>query len=142
MNRRCAPRVDSTRGRTRSRPTGRDCESGTRCQHRRRRDDRVTMRRALLAGMSVLMAISACEDDPAGPNDVSAPRRVTDIAVTRAGADSLYLQWTAPGDDGGYGTATVYEIRRSSAYITDANFDYATIVANPPAPLLPGTTQQ
>lgn len=58
-----------------------------------------------------------------------------------AGSDSLALSWTAPGDDGNVGTVTSYEVRRSTAPITDANFAAATLVANPPAPL-PASARQ
>ena len=58
-----------------------------------------------------------------------------------AGSDSLSLAWTAPGDDGAAGTATSYEVRRSNAPLTNANFDAGMLVGNPPGPLPAGTWQ-
>ena len=46
------------------------------------------------------------------------------------------LHWTAPGDDGSIGTATRYDIRRSTQPLTAASFAAADTVAGirPPAP--------
>jgi hypothetical protein len=41
---------------------------------------------------------------------------------------SVTLTWTAPGDDGASGRAAMYELRRSSQLITDANFTAASVV--------------
>jgi hypothetical protein len=59
-----------------------------------------------------------------------------------AGSDTLTLAWTAPGDDGTIGRATSYDIRWSTAPITNANFTSATAVASPPAPANSGARQQ
>jgi hypothetical protein len=91
--------------------------------------------------LTTLLALSACEDDTATPSDVTSPARVTDLTVSLAGEDSLRLQWSAPGDDGGSGSASSYQIRRSGSPISGANFGSAAPVANPPAPLTGGTTQ-
>jgi len=97
----------------------------------------------LLVPISILIMMAACDDDTSGPNDVTSPVRVTTLTVLDAvGADSLLLQWTAPGDDGGAGTATSYQIRRSLNPINAANFGSATVVPNPPAPLAGGSPQQ
>jgi len=58
-----------------------------------------------------------------------------------AGADSVVLQWTAPGDDGTIGTATVYHMRKSTGPITAGNWAAAEVVSGMPAPLLSGTRQ-
>jgi hypothetical protein len=58
-----------------------------------------------------------------------------------AGSDTLTLLWTAPGDDGAVGTAARYEIRMSTAPISDANWGSATAIAGPPAPTSSGTRQ-
>ena len=91
--------------------------------------------------ISILIMVSSCDDDTAGPNDVTSPVRVTNLSVIDAGANTLTLQWTAPGDDGGAGTATSYQIRRSLSPIDASNFGSATVVANPPAPMAGGSTQ-
>ncbi len=59
-----------------------------------------------------------------------------------AGADTLTLAWTAPGDDGSYGRASSYDVRWSTAPITDANFSTANAVPGPPAPTDAGTRQR
>jgi len=58
-----------------------------------------------------------------------------------AGADSVVLSWTAPGDDGNVGTAAFYEIGVSSAPITSANWPSASVVPGAPAPRAAGTRQ-
>ena len=63
-------------------------------------------------------------------------------ALSRAqGADSLVLSWTAPGDDGAVGTATIYELRIASWPITAATFTSGVLVPGAPAPI-PGGTRQ
>jgi hypothetical protein len=59
-----------------------------------------------------------------------------------AGADSVQLAWTAPGDDGSVGTASLYDLRMSQAPISDANWSAATAIAGMPAPLVAGTQQK
>jgi hypothetical protein len=67
---------------------------------------------------------------------------VPGIARSQAGADSLLLHWTAPGDDGTIGLAAQYELRYDTAPITDATFANATLVSNTPAPSAPTTYQE
>lgn len=56
-------------------------------------------------------------------------------------ATSVTLHWTAPGDDGGVGTAAQYDIRFSTAVITEANWAQATQIAGEPTPRLAGTAE-
>ena len=58
-----------------------------------------------------------------------------------AGADSVTLQWTAPGDDGMVGKATLYLMKRSTAPINAGNWSAANDVGGLPAPLVAGTRQ-
>ncbi|HTO89767.1 MAG TPA: fibronectin type III domain-containing protein [Candidatus Sulfotelmatobacter sp.] len=58
-----------------------------------------------------------------------------------AGADSVTLQWTAPGDDGSIGTATLYHMKMSTSTITSGNWASATDVSGLPSPLVSGTRQ-
>ncbi len=58
-----------------------------------------------------------------------------------ANADSVMLQWTAPGDDGNIGTATVYQMKMSLAPITSGSWSSANDVPGLPSPLLAGTRQ-
>lgn len=63
-------------------------------------------------------------------------------ALARAQAtDSLTLRWTATGDDGAVGTATLYDLRMSTATITAANWSEAAAVAGVPVPAPSGTAQ-
>ncbi|MBI2096885.1 MAG: hypothetical protein HYT40_01890, partial [Candidatus Sungbacteria bacterium] len=59
------------------------------------------------------------------PIDTIAPASVTNLGVVAAGATSIQLQWTAPGDDGNIGQATNYDLRYSFSPITEANFTSA-----------------
>jgi hypothetical protein len=63
------------------------------------------------------------------------------MARAQAPADTVSLQWTAPGDDGNIGTAQGYEMRMSLAPIDENNWSGATLVAGAPPPLPAGTTQ-
>ena len=61
------------------------------------------------------------------PPDVTPPARVTNLNATSTGTQSISLRWTAPGDDGATGTASIYDLRSSSAGpIDDTNFLLAT----------------
>jgi hypothetical protein len=55
--------------------------------------------------------------------------------------DSVKLSWTAPGDDGAIGTATLYELRMSTSTIDASNWSSATVVPGVPAPRVAGTKQ-
>jgi hypothetical protein len=76
--------------------------------------------------------------------DTMAPAAVTDLlAETRPKTGSIYLTWTAPGDDGNEATrASQYDIRYSTADITgDALFTAATEVSGEPEPDFGGQMQ-
>jgi hypothetical protein len=73
--------------------------------------------------------------------DVTAPRAITDLAVTSTTGTSMSLRWTAPGDDGGTGTATSYDVRYSTSAITSANWASAVPATGEPAPAVAGTQQ-
>jgi hypothetical protein len=67
--------------------------------------------------------------------DLIAPGGVNDLTAGAIGAGRVRLRWSAPGDDGAVGTASRYEVRRSTAPIDAGNFGSATAVpATPPAP--------
>jgi len=76
-----------------------------------------------------------------GANDVTPPAAVTDLAATNIADVSLTLQWTAPGNDGMSGQASVYDLRQSTSAITAANFASATAVTSVPAPVAAGSLQ-
>jgi hypothetical protein len=76
-----------------------------------------------------------------GSPDVTPPSTISNLAVLATGPSSLSVSWTAPGDNGMVGTASVYDLRSSASLITSANFASATPVAVQPVPLVAGTLQ-
>ena len=60
--------------------------------------------------------------------DITAPAKVTDLALINLTTTGMTARWTAPGDDGAAGTATSYELRYSTSPLMDAAA--APIVAN------------
>lgn len=61
--------------------------------------------------------------------DVTHPSAISDLSCASPGDSTVYLLWTALGDDSTtYGLATSYDIRRSTSTITQANFGAATSV--------------
>jgi hypothetical protein len=74
--------------------------------------------------------------------DITAPAAVQDLSALPGSADGdLVLRWTAPGDDSASGIASIYVIRYSTSAITNGNFNSATLVMNPPVPLVAGSSQ-
>ena len=63
------------------------------------------------------------------------------LARAQAGADSVHLAWSAPGDDGLIGTAAAYDLRMHDQPIDLSNWDVATPVTGLPAPATPRTRQ-
>ncbi len=70
-----------------------------------------------------------------------APANIADLASSNTTDSSITITWTAPGDDGAVGTATLYDIRYSSTAINIQNWDSAIQISDEPSPLLAGTTQ-
>ena len=70
-----------------------------------------------------------------------APSVIADLTAQNAAETAIELAWTAPGDDGGTGLATEYEIRYSLSVINDANWSSATPVASQPTPAVAGTAE-
>jgi hypothetical protein len=86
------------------------------------------------SGLSnVAIGITAPESIP--------PRNITNLATNNPTGVSMGLTWTAPGDDSSSGTASQYDIRFSTAPITDANWASASQVSGEPAPLPAGQQQ-
>lgn len=73
--------------------------------------------------------------------ETDAPAVIANLASTAQTQTSISLSWTAPGDDGTTGTATSYDLRYSTAPITDQNWASATQVANEPTPSVAGSTE-
>ena len=92
------------------------------------------------AVLSVVLSSVGCIG---GTLDSTAPDAVSDLATGATTASSVELTWTAPGDDGAVGTATVYDIRYSTtgAITSDAEFDAATTVVGEPPPSVAGSAE-
>jgi hypothetical protein len=73
--------------------------------------------------------------------DATPPSAIADLTVTGVTGTSLALRWTAPGDDGGSGTASSYDIRYSTSQISNGNWGSATPVTGEPSPASAGTQQ-
>ncbi|HEX6791008.1 MAG TPA: hypothetical protein VF247_06835 [Candidatus Krumholzibacteria bacterium] len=97
-----------------------------------------------IAVLAVMLV--ACGDDsttpppPVGP-DQTAPHPVDDLTLTYDSlAQAVNFAWTAPRDDELRDRVDRYDIRYSESFPFD--WDQATRVAEPPAPLEPGAAQQ
>jgi hypothetical protein len=75
------------------------------------------------------------------PGDVAVPVAVTDLAAIGSTSNSVTLTWTAPGDDGNSGAASSYDIRYSTATITDANWGSAIQCNGEPVPKVAGSNE-
>jgi chitodextrinase len=73
--------------------------------------------------------------------DSSPPAALSTVAISAFTENSVSLTWNATGDDGSTGTAAAYDVRFSTAPITDANWASATQASGEPAPAPPGTAQ-
>ncbi len=70
--------------------------------------------------------------------DTVPPAAVNDLAVDAVAPTSLTLVWTAVGDDGSSGQASLYDLRYSTTEITPGTWAAATQVSGEPAPKPPG----
>lgn len=73
--------------------------------------------------------------------DSTAPAAVNDLVDASPSSGSVNLSWTAPGDDGSTGTAASYDIRYSTAPITEANWSMADRATGEPIPAVANTGQ-
>ena len=76
-----------------------------------------------------------------GQVDLVPPAAIADLHAGTITATSIELRWTAPSDDGPLGRPVVYEIRRASFPLNDANFGAGTLIAPWPTPGLPGSPE-
>lgn len=73
--------------------------------------------------------------------DIVPPSAISDLKSTNISTNSVALSWTAPADTGPSINVSSYQVRYSTSPITSANWGSALIVANPPVPLAPGSSQ-
>ncbi|MDD5688549.1 MAG: fibronectin type III domain-containing protein [Elusimicrobia bacterium] len=72
---------------------------------------------------------------------VTPPSVITTLTAGSPTANSITLSWSAPGNDGTVGTATVYDIRYYTVPITAGNWSLANQVTGEPTPQVSGTNQ-
>jgi formylglycine-generating enzyme required for sulfatase activity len=92
-------------------------------------------------GLGIAMFFGCHEESTEPIGDTAAPAAVADLAAGSESQTAITLTWTAPGDDGGAGTASVYDIRYSTSPIHAGNWASATAATGEPAPHAPGTTE-
>ncbi len=74
--------------------------------------------------------------------DTYPPAAVTNLTVVSTNSTQARLQWTAPADDyGNAGRVASYDVRYSTASISDGNWATALQASGEPAPADPGQTQ-
>jgi hypothetical protein len=70
------------------------------------------------------------------------PDAITDLAASTGSIEGqVDLSWTAPGDDGDDGVASVYLVRYNTVEITGANWDASTVVSHTLTPNLAGSAE-
>jgi hypothetical protein len=74
-------------------------------------------------------------------SDAVPPAAVTDMDALSTTPNSVTLTWTSPGDNGDAGTASTYDIRYSTAAITEANWGSASRCTGEPAPQVAGSSE-
>jgi hypothetical protein len=75
-------------------------------------------------------------------SDVTPPAAINDLdAAPGETAGEIDLTWTAPGDDGWMGSASLYVIKYSDRVLTETNWDSATVFEAPPGCLEAGQMQ-
>jgi hypothetical protein len=84
--------------------------------------------------LAVLLLLYACSKDPAAPADTTPPATVTNFVAINPTSSSIMLTWIAPGDDGGTGTASRYDIRYSQFPLTTEIWPSANQAAGEPSP--------
>jgi hypothetical protein len=105
-----------------------------------------SIRRWLVLVPSLALVLGACSESrdritPVVTSDTTPPAAISDLAIGRITPASVILTWTAPGDDGANGTAHGYDLRYSTAGITELSFAGATPVSGLPTPAAAGTAE-
>jgi hypothetical protein len=101
---------------------------------------RASIRLAALA----IAAIVGCSDQdemPVDPGDTTPPSSIQDLHPISVSDSSATLQWTAPGNDGALGTASIYDLRYSESPIDEGNWSAAGGAADEPAPAVGGSVE-
>ncbi|HEV8201905.1 MAG TPA: S8 family serine peptidase [Candidatus Polarisedimenticolia bacterium] len=77
----------------------------------------------------------------AGVHDEVPPAPIEDLTAGEPGSNTMVLHWTAPGDDGSEGKATLYDVRFSTAPIDEGNYTQASRAAGAPRPSAAGAAE-
>jgi hypothetical protein len=93
---------------------------------------------ALGFASAVPFVMSAINDSGSGDDQVV----VIAAVVEGSSTNSALLSWSAPGDDGGVGSASAYDIRYSTSVLSDGNFSSATAVSSLPTPKPANSSEQ
>ncbi len=93
----------------------------------------------------VLLFLSmGCGEEGPTITDGVPPATVVDLRAEFRSDDVVVLRWTAPGDDGDEGRASLYDIRYSGddPNLTEWWDSYAEAIESPPAPAPPGAPEE
>jgi len=85
--------------------------------------------------------ITITPDNAPGPTDSTAPTAISNLVSSNTSQTQTTLTWTAPGDDGNTGKAAFYDLRYSTATITEGNWGAALKISGEPFPDNAGTSQ-
>ena len=87
-------------------------------------------------------SMAACPKKQVREFDMTPPDAITDfVALPGALPGQVRVDWTATGDDGTLGTASVYVLVYDTVNLTEAGFDSAVAYAQGWAPLPSGQTE-
>lgn len=90
----------------------------------------------------MMLLFTACSDDEGNviidPGDDISPAAITSMTVDNQTGSSAVLSWTSVGDDNFIGRASEYDIRYSTAMLTESNFGNAVRVATGMTPKVIG----
>ncbi len=90
------------------------------------------------------LALSPVDDRSGGSGgaaDITPPDAILDLTTGNPSPNSIFVSWTAPGDDADLGTATSYDLRYSTSPINDSNWNLTNQVLGEPTPAVAGTLQ-
>ena len=74
-------------------------------------------------------------------DEATPPDEISNLNAVSSTSESVVLAWTAPGDDGGSGTASAYDIRYATSPISDLNWNSASQVSGEPSPQIAGSSE-
>ncbi|MFN0151646.1 MAG: fibronectin type III domain-containing protein [bacterium] len=69
------------------------------------------------------------------------PARITDLFAAPATTSSIVLTWTAPGDHGAFGTASLYDVRYSTTSLAGDGWYAGTFFVGEPSPQPTGSLE-